>query len=84
MKSDKYFVYAIKSIKYNRVYVGISNNPKRRLYEHNLGNVFSTKGYKPWKIIYIEKQINRKQARVREKYLKSGCGKEFLKKYPPL
>jgi hypothetical protein len=33
-------------------------------------------------IIYIEKTSNRKIARKREKYLKNGVGKEFLKSIP--
>jgi len=76
------FVYAIKSLKDGRVYVGISTNLQRRLSEHNHGYVFSTKGFCPWELIYKEQVINRKEARKREKYLKSGIGKEFLKSIP--
>ena len=32
-----FYVYAIKSIKYNYIYVGLSNNYKRRIDEHNKG-----------------------------------------------
>jgi len=77
-----YFVYAIKSLKDGRIYVGLSSNIKRRIFEHNSGYVFSTKGFIPWKLIYKEEIGNRKQAREREKYLKSGCGKELLKSIP--
>lgn len=75
----QYFVYVIQSNKDNRLYVGLSKNPYTRLKDHNLGRVFSTKGFKPWKIVYTEKIKDRKSARHREKYLKSGIGKEFLK-----
>lgn len=75
-----YYVYAIRSLKNNYIYVGMSTNIQRRLYEHNIGNVFSTKGYTPWKLFYSEKcGDDRNKARNREKYLKSGVGKEFLK-----
>lgn len=77
-----YFVYAIKSQKDGRIYVGLSSDISRRISEHNSGYVFSTKGFRPWKLIYKEEVINRKEAREREKYLKSGCGKEFLKSIP--
>ena len=78
-----YLVYAISSLKVGRIYVGMSQNVEKRLQEHNLGKVFSTKGYGPWKLIYKEKcGINRANARKREKYLKSGVGKEFLKSIP--
>ena len=74
-----YSVYVIKSQIDSRLYVGLSNNVERRVGEHNHGHVFSTKGYRPWNLVYYENIGNRKEARVREKYLKSGCGKEFLK-----
>lgn len=78
-----YWVYAIRSTKNNRVYVGMSANVTERVRQHNLGKVFSTKGYRPWVLIYEEKRgINRGDARKREKYLKSGVGKEFLKNIP--
>jgi len=77
-----YFVYAIKSKKDGRIYVGLSSNVERRILEHNAGYVFSTKGYRPWNLIYKEKLLTRKEARIREKYLKSGAGKEFLKSIP--
>ena len=77
-----YFVYAIRSEKDSRIYVGLSTNVNKRIKEHNAGYVFSTKGFRPWKLIYKEELINRKEARKREKYLKSGVGKELLKSIP--
>jgi len=77
-----YFVYAVKSQKDGRIYVGLSSNIKRRILEHNSGYVFSTKGFRPWKLIYKEEAKNRKEARKREKYFKSGSGKELLKSIP--
>jgi len=77
-----YFVYAIKSLIDGRIYVGLSSNINRRILEHNSGQVFSTKGYRPWKLIFKEKAPNRQEARKREKYFKSGCGKELLKSIP--
>ena len=74
-----YFVYAIRSLVDKRIYVGITENPERRLSEHNKGRTKSTKGYVPWELFYQEKVITRTDARNREKFLKSGCGKEFLK-----
>lgn len=78
MKSD-YYVYAIYSIKQKIIYVGLSTNPDKRLQGHNQGMTKSTKPFRPWKIFYKEKVGNRKSARKREKYLKSGIGKEYLK-----
>ncbi|WP_262904782.1 GIY-YIG nuclease family protein [Echinicola marina] len=47
--------------------------------EHNAGRTKSTKGYVPWKLIYKEAAESRVIAREREKYWKSGIGKEKLK-----
>jgi putative endonuclease len=77
---QNYFVYAIKSEKDGRIYVGMSSNPEKRLLEHNSGSVFSTKGFRPWILIFLENTGNERTfARIREKYWKSGCGKEVLK-----
>jgi putative endonuclease len=74
-----YYVYIIQSINRNYIYVGISDNAERRISHHNLGYNRTTKPYLPFRIIAIEEFPNRKEARLREKYLKSGIGKEFIK-----
>jgi putative endonuclease len=74
-----YFVYVIQSDKDGRLYVGLTQNLDQRIQYHNSGYVFSTKGYRSWKLVYTETAENRKEARTREKYFKSGIGKEFLK-----
>jgi putative endonuclease len=77
-----YEVYAIKSEMDGRIYVGFTDNLIRRLREHNSGKTVSTKGYIPWTLIYREVAESRLEARKREKHLKSGIGKEFLKSLP--
>ncbi|MBL7720963.1 MAG: GIY-YIG nuclease family protein [Chitinophagaceae bacterium] len=78
-----FYVYAIKSERDGRIYVGMCSEVKARLKEHNAGKTKSTKGYTPWKLIYFEEKPDRIEARKREKYLKSGIGKEFLKSLVP-
>ncbi len=73
-------MYAIRSLKRNYIYVGLTNNTKRRIKQHNVGRERTTNPYAPFEIIHVEKFNNRKDARKREQYLKSGVGKEFLKK----
>jgi len=75
-----YYNYIIKSIKFGNLYKGCSNNLKRRLEEHNSGLVESTKNQKPWELIYYEACLNKKDAYNREKYLKMGGGRRFVKK----
>jgi putative endonuclease len=74
-----YIIYAIKSSFDNRIYVGFTVNLEKRLKEHNQGKTKSTKGFRPWSLLYNEVVETRLEARKREKYFKSGCGKEFLK-----
>jgi len=74
-----YYTYAIKSKTNKYIYVGISDNPKRRVEHHNRGYNKTTKPYTPFEIILLEKFMDRETARKREKYLKSGIGKEYLK-----
>ena len=79
LSSFKFTVYAIKSNNRNYIYVGMSNNLERRLYEHNQRQNKSTKAYAPFTLLYSESFDSRSDARVKEKYLKSGVGKAFLK-----
>lgn len=73
------YVYVLKSLKDNRFYVGMSQDVNKRFKDHNLGKAKSTKGYRPWILIHQEEHPNRITARNREKYLKSGYGKQWLK-----
>lgn len=74
-----YIVYALRSLNRNYIYVGMTNNLERRLHEHNFEEIRSTKAYAPFVLLYSEMMPDRISARKREKYLKSGVGKEFLK-----
>ncbi len=76
-----FFVYSIRSLKDGRFYVGMTESLERRIKEHNNGRTKSTKGYTPWILVFFEKFKTREEARKREKYLKSGIGKEFIKRY---
>ena len=73
------FVYAISSLSRNYIYVGLTDNIERRFSEHNNGYNKTTKPYIPFKLIVSESFPTRIEARAREKYLKSGIGKEYLK-----
>ncbi len=74
-----FFVYAIKSSIRNYIYVGLTNDFDRRFNEHNSGQNMTTKAYRPFELVVLEKFSTRIEARKREKFLKTGSGKEFLK-----
>lgn len=76
-----YTVYAIRSKVDERIYVGFTQDVQKRLLEHNRGETKSTKGYRPWVLVYTEEADTREEARNLEKYYKSGSGKEKLKRF---
>ncbi len=75
-----YYIYAIQSKKYKKIYIGYTNDLRNRLKLHNSGGVFSTKPYKPFELIYYEAYQNKDDALEREIFLKSGWGKNYLKR----
>ena len=75
-----YYIYILLSSVDNKCYTGFTTNLKKRLNYHNNGLNKSTKHRSPLKIIYSEAYVNEKDARDREKFLKSGRGREVIKK----
>ena len=73
-----WWVYALRSLKDGWLYIGMSSNVPRRLMEHNRGYNRSTKARAPLELIYQEKCSSRLVAREREKFFKSGKGRQFL------
>ena len=74
-----FYTYVIKGKKDGEWYTGSTNNLRKRFKEHNNNKVFSTKKKGPFELIYYEACINEQDARTREKYLKSGMGKRYLR-----
>jgi putative endonuclease len=74
-----YFVYVLRSISREYLYVGLTNNLLRRIRQHQAGYERTTRAYRPFELIYSEQFLTRLEARNREKYLKSGSGKEWLR-----
>lgn len=75
----EYFVYVLQSEIDGRLYKGQTSDIDNRLHEHNSGKTKSTKGYIPWKLVYFEKFATIEEAVLREKFLKTGSGRELLK-----
>lgn len=73
--------YILYSEKHDRFYVGSARaeNAETRLKEHNWGKTKSTKGYRPWLIVYQESFLTYTEARKRENFLKSGQGRKWIK-----
>jgi putative endonuclease len=73
-------VYVIRSEEgFN--YTGMTEDLPKRLNEHNNKSLsFWTKRGTNWKLVYSEVFDNKTDAIIKEKWLKSGVGREFLKK----
>jgi predicted GIY-YIG superfamily endonuclease len=75
-----WYVYVIKSRKTGYVYIGSTDNLKRRLTLHNNGGVTSTKPYYPFKLEAYIAVKSKDKARELERYFKMGSGKAVLKR----
>lgn len=78
-QSLMYYTYIIQSRKSNRFYTGSTNDLRKRLKQRNDKKSTWTKKDVPWNLIYYEACFNEEDARSREKYLKTGMGKRYLK-----
>ncbi|MEB2774247.1 GIY-YIG nuclease family protein [Algoriphagus sp. D3-2-R+10] len=78
---DEFVVYVLFSRSSGRTYTGMTSDLITRFHFHNSK---STKGftlrYRPWIVIYVEFFQLKKDAMKREKELKSGKGREWIKK----
>ena len=74
-----FYVYAISGLRHNYIYVGLTNDLDSRIARHNDGREKTTRFYRPFELIFSEICKTRPDARIREKYWKSGTGKEQLK-----
>lgn len=73
------YTYVLQSKKDKNLYVGWTNDLRKRFLTHQNGEVHSTKYRLPMKLIYYETCVSREDAKKREKYLKTAWGKRYLK-----
>ena len=74
-----YFIYIIFASRFDRYYIGQTNDLSSRIDRHNLGYVQWTKPYLPWELVYSESFKTRTEAMKREKILKSWKSKKKIK-----
>lgn len=74
----RFYTYVLLD-KHLNFYIGYTEDLKKRVSEHKKGEVFSTKSKLPIHLIYYEFGLNKYDSLAREKYLKSGPGRKFLK-----
>lgn len=74
-----YYVYVLRSTKSEAFYTGYTSDLRKRLSEHREGKSMYTKHRGPYDLIYYEACMDANDALAREKYLKTGMGKRYLK-----
>ena len=73
-----FYTYVLLSERDKNQYIGYTSNLKRRLKEHADGKNIYTKPRGPLRLIYAEICCDERDAKQREKYLKSTIGRRFL------
>ena len=74
-----FYVYVLRSETDSGLYIGYTRNLRARIKQHNSRNSFATAHRSPLKLIYYEAYLNQADALGRERYLKSGAGRRFLR-----
>lgn len=75
-----YTVYVLFSAQYEKIYIGFTLNMEQRFLSHNkMGKKGWTVQYRHWHILYTEQYDGKSEALLREKFLKSGKGREWIK-----
>lgn len=74
-----WFVYLLR-LKNNSLYSGLTNDLKRRIQDHNLGECIATKDIKPAKLIWYSEFHSKELAVKFERYLKTASGIAFRNK----
>ena len=80
MDKKWYYTYVLYSLKDFKLYIGFSTDLQKRLEKHNNGENTSTACRRPLIFIFAEAFINEKDARSREKFFKTGRGREIIQK----
>ena len=76
-----FHVYLLENLIDKSWYIGFTTDVQRRLIEHNskIGGEYTGKKAGGWRLIYYESYLNKNDALGREKFLKSGSGRKFLR-----
>ena len=76
-----FYVYVIECQQDRSWYIGFTEDLRRRIWEHQNGTGCRTTSMKKdWKLIYYEAYQIKEDALGREKFLKGGAGRTYLKK----
>jgi putative endonuclease len=75
-----YKVYILFSPGFNKLYIGYTSSLSKRLESHNIkGTKDWTRKYRPWILVHVEFFETKNEALTREKFYKSGKGRELIR-----
>jgi putative endonuclease len=77
---NKFYVYILRSCCDNSFYIGFTQNPERRLLEHNSAKSQYTRTKIPWELVYSEAFPTKSEALKREHFLKAQKNRVFYEK----
>ena len=76
-----YYVYVVFCGRKKKLYYGFTNNLKRRMSEHrNNRRPYSFTRNEDLELVYYEAHINEEDARDRERFFKTGWGRNYIRK----
>lgn len=78
MKNNQYYVYIMSNERNTTLYTGVTNDLKRRAYEHRNGYKGFTKMYNINKLVYYEETSSIESAILREKQIKAGSRRKKI------
>jgi putative endonuclease len=84
MPQGRIVLYALRGAINGRRYVGITNNLTRRLREHELKLSKGSQSLGSFELVLREEYPSHTEARVREKFLKTGQGRRWLDENLPI
>jgi putative endonuclease len=76
---NMYYAYVLKSNKKKTFYYGSTSDLEQRLFEHKSGKNQYTRSRTPWKLVYFEEFTTNPEAVQRERFFKSGQGRQYIK-----
>jgi len=79
-RGKMYYVYVMYSCEQDKFYIGYTENLERRIYEHGIKSKLSDRRIKNLKLVYYEACLSKVDAVKREKQLKTGFGRGYLRK----
>lgn len=78
-----YYVYILRSETTGKTYIGQTSDLEKRLAQHNdpacRFTMYTKRNAGPWKMIHTETYTSRSEAMRREKQLKGGQGREWIR-----